>query len=1248
MKKTILILVANPQNTSSLGLLPEIRNLQEAIQRSGNKDRFEVQLRVALQEQDFRRHILDINPHIIHYCGHSTKVGLLLHDKNQKQKLLSNEFIVDLLKEFNDRIECVVLNACETETLAELLAQHLNYAIGMKLAVQDKAAIAFSEGFYDALGAKESIEKAFNIGKNAVLGLDAEGNPTERKFIYDDDDLPKNEPIPDYLIPIIKSNPHKIKLLHTKYEFDSILFLREKQSIDRLDYFAGRKEILQNIDNNFQNYTVQVLHGLGGVGKTSTVIEYVYQSIKNNKYDNILWIKADNEDNLLADFEKYAKAIGLQVITNEDNQLDDKNSYKEAVFKWLEEKNKSGNWLLIYDNVDELYTTSSPNKNWLSRTQSVPSGNYGNMIITSRSDEWQKLKRLDHRSLEDINLPCFNETESIDFFQKRLDENSPLENQEFEDAKTLARELGYLPLALEQASAYMQNVGENFSDYLDLFNDLGIEIFDSYFKDSKPDDYTPYGSKEFYTITTTWQLNYQKITERNQPASELFEASAFLDPDGIPFDIFIKGSEVIGGEFANFLKNKSESAKKSLVKTMLNELSSFSLVRWRDLGDKFTIHRLVQEVTRFNLKQFDLKYNSTLNNVLNCLVSSETSDISQWAISLEWAIGDGTWEVHKKLFPHAQSVLRHAENDNIVSESVSSLYFFVANYFGTNLIYEDSIKFYEKALVSQAIVNNYPDIKSIKEYLKYLNSSQNILNKNEYSILEGLVLIYRRLRMFEEAMQILPLLEKYVQQINVEDKYHDCSEVSVLKMWGCVYQDQHLYKNAEKSHKKAIQLAESEIHKLIGSAKPAIQTLIDLDIDPEDKKVADYLIFQRASTFNSLGNCYRFWGKNQDAINCLNESIESYWQNFNQEGCPGYLGYQRHRYNLAKAYANNRYYEIAEKIQIEVLEARRKILNVENDKHPVIVSSLSALGILYRDWANISPNENTQKKDHQNLALEYLTKAYEINKEFISITNHTIEPLLINLFSIYQQINLLEPWKETLEELKEACEKTKHEPKHLGFVYRNLGLYYGKKGYREQEKEWLKEAIKTDKKLRPDDFTAICESIKRLGYFYYYTCEYYELAIQEFNKVLQYKQLKQSTQAKIYKIIGECYRKLAKKIENRKINRTKKGKPINEDDREKKIKYERESLKNYASAFFYNIAFWGKVHPHTAGSLKDVGFVYLKVFKQYSKAVKYLERAEKIYTKLSEREQNKFSKDIGKTKEFLQQARRKPKLKRKK
>jgi hypothetical protein len=210
MKKTILILVANPQGSAGLNLLPEVRNLQEAIQRSLNRERFAVEWRVAVQEEDLRRHILDIKPQIIHFCGHGTKEGLVIHDENNQVKLLSNEFLVDLLKNFSDRVECLVLNSCDTEPLAIEVAKHINYAIGMNQEVKDKSAIAFSEAFYDAIGADEGIETAFEIGKNAILGITSSDNQSRKVNVVSEDGSPVKSENQEHLIPKIHKNDYLV------------------------------------------------------------------------------------------------------------------------------------------------------------------------------------------------------------------------------------------------------------------------------------------------------------------------------------------------------------------------------------------------------------------------------------------------------------------------------------------------------------------------------------------------------------------------------------------------------------------------------------------------------------------------------------------------------------------------------------------------------------------------------------------------------------------------------------------------------------------------------------------------------------------------------------------------------------------------------------------------------------------------------------------------------------------------------
>ncbi len=113
MPKRILVLISNPKGTANLDLLPEIHDLQEALQRSQYRERFVVEWRVAKYHHDLRRHILDVRPQIVHFCGHGTTQGLVLEDEQGRAKVASNEFLTSLLKGFADRIECVVLKTLD-------------------------------------------------------------------------------------------------------------------------------------------------------------------------------------------------------------------------------------------------------------------------------------------------------------------------------------------------------------------------------------------------------------------------------------------------------------------------------------------------------------------------------------------------------------------------------------------------------------------------------------------------------------------------------------------------------------------------------------------------------------------------------------------------------------------------------------------------------------------------------------------------------------------------------------------------------------------------------------------------------------------------------------------------------------------------------------------------------------------------------------------------------------------------------
>jgi formylglycine-generating enzyme required for sulfatase activity len=69
-----------------------------------------------------------------------------------------------LFEQFAQQVSCVVLNACYSQMQANAIAKHIDYVIGMERAIGDKAAIAFTVGFYQALGAGRSIEEAYQLG----------------------------------------------------------------------------------------------------------------------------------------------------------------------------------------------------------------------------------------------------------------------------------------------------------------------------------------------------------------------------------------------------------------------------------------------------------------------------------------------------------------------------------------------------------------------------------------------------------------------------------------------------------------------------------------------------------------------------------------------------------------------------------------------------------------------------------------------------------------------------------------------------------------------------------------------------------------------------------------------------------------------------------------------------------------------------------------------------------------------------
>lgn len=201
--KNILILAAHPHDTDPLRLDREVREIDEGLRRSRHRDQFNLVQKWAVRTEDLRRVFLDEAPYIVHFCGRGEPLIHMAPSSNRQEILIPGEaqaivleeadghrrtvgadVIADIFGLVSDGIGTVVLNGCYAESQADAISQHVPYVIGINRAAGEKAAVAFSDGFYDGIGAGKSIEQAFQVGCHTVRQVQ----------------------IPESLVPILKKN----------------------------------------------------------------------------------------------------------------------------------------------------------------------------------------------------------------------------------------------------------------------------------------------------------------------------------------------------------------------------------------------------------------------------------------------------------------------------------------------------------------------------------------------------------------------------------------------------------------------------------------------------------------------------------------------------------------------------------------------------------------------------------------------------------------------------------------------------------------------------------------------------------------------------------------------------------------------------------------------------------------------------------------------------------------------------------
>jgi tetratricopeptide (TPR) repeat protein len=297
---------------------------------------------------------------------------------------------------------------------------------------------------------------------------------------------------------------------------------------------------------------VQSVRGMGGVGKTQLAIEFAHAHASD--YELVYWIAADESATIADQFAGLARALGLEPAPDSD-------ALRAQVHDLL--RSVRG-WLLIFDGAD----SADDVRPWLP-SGVMPPGVPCHVIITTRRGGFSVFGRV-------LDLDVLDPSDAERLLRTRAPDLSE------EIAQQIAAELGRLPLALEQAAAYLDRTGMPGRDYLELLRRRAADLYARGQVSGRRD-----------TIATLWSLSVDRISNESPAAVQLLSICAYLAPEPIPLDLFT-------AHFSLLPEPLSSAAGDPLAFTdAVAVLADYSLATRTRSG--LQVHPLIQATTRGRL-----------------------------------------------------------------------------------------------------------------------------------------------------------------------------------------------------------------------------------------------------------------------------------------------------------------------------------------------------------------------------------------------------------------------------------------------------------------------------------------------------------------------------------------------------------------------------------------------------------------------------------------------------------------------
>jgi tetratricopeptide (TPR) repeat protein len=437
--------------------------------------------------------------------------------------------------------------------------------------------------------------------------------------------------------------------------------------------FKGREGAVDDLEHHLARHgsaaivQPEAITGMGGIGKTRLAVEYAWRH--QDDFDALLFVSAGSPEDLATNF---ARLCGPDVLDLAEYRLGKQPEQYEAVLQWLQ---KNAGWLLIFDNVDTVAAVAAVQA-------LVPKLSGGQVVITSRIARWEG-------SVRALGLDLLSEEAAVDYLLERTAAGRQPQPDDEAQTRDLAQELGRLSLALEQAAAYINATHLSVAAYRGRWQSARDRLLQ--YHDSLATHYPN-------SLAATWVASFEQLTENGRL---LLGILAWLAAEPIPRTLLEAG----GGPFAAGSKEElAEDRWPELVmdaEDALADLTTYSLVAWNPEKTTFSVHGLVQEVTRRNQagEEQNLHAAAALRWVNRGFVGNP-DDVRDWP-RLE------------PLAPHARATVEETDRRNIpqpttrLMNHLGVFYWARAEWVKAEPLYRRAL-----AIVEKSLSPDHPDVAS--------------------------------------------------------------------------------------------------------------------------------------------------------------------------------------------------------------------------------------------------------------------------------------------------------------------------------------------------------------------------------------------------------------------------------------------------------------------------------------------------------------------------------------------------------